>query len=89
LSKNSEQQVTKGQRLPSLAERLVLQPYAAMLRPAFWQAFSQRRQDSPQIRQCSCMPVPSRDVLEIAVAVSGAMTVSRQAARSIMLLAGG
>jgi hypothetical protein len=33
--------------------------------------------------------VPSRDVLEIAVAVSGAMTVSRQAARSIMILAGG
>jgi hypothetical protein len=33
--------------------------------------------------------VPSRDVLEMAVAVSGAMTVSRQAARSIMLLAGG
>jgi hypothetical protein len=33
--------------------------------------------------------VPSRGVLEIAVAVSGAMTVSRQAARSIMLLAGG
>ena len=33
--------------------------------------------------------VPSRDVLEMAVAVSGAMTVSGQAARSIMLLAGG
>jgi hypothetical protein len=33
--------------------------------------------------------VPSRDVLEMAVAVSGAVTVSRQAARSIMLLAGG
>ena len=33
--------------------------------------------------------VPSRDVLEMAVAVSGAMTVSRLAARSIMLLAGG
>ena len=33
--------------------------------------------------------VPSRGVLEIAVAVSGPMTVSRQAARSIMLLAGG
>jgi len=32
--------------------------------------------------------VPSRGVLEIAVAVSGPMTVSRQAARSIMLLAG-
>jgi putative transposase len=33
--------------------------------------------------------VPSRGVLEIAVAVSGVVTVSRQAARSIMLLAGG
>jgi len=33
--------------------------------------------------------VPSRDVLEMAVAVSGGVTVSRQAARSIMLLAGG
>jgi hypothetical protein len=33
--------------------------------------------------------VPSRGVLEMAVAVSGAVTVSRQAARSIMLLAGG
>jgi hypothetical protein len=33
--------------------------------------------------------VPSRGVLEMAVAVSGTVTVSRQAARSIMLLAGG
>ena len=33
--------------------------------------------------------VPSRGVLEMAVDVSGALTVSSQAARSIMLLAGG
>jgi len=33
--------------------------------------------------------VPSRVWWEMAVAVSGAVTVSRQAARSIMLLAGG
>jgi len=35
------------------------------------------------------MVVPSRAVLEMAVGVSGGVTVSVQAARSIMLLAGG
>ena len=33
--------------------------------------------------------VPSREVLEMAVGVSGAMTVSGQAARSILLVASG